>query len=330
VSLPYLYDPLRLAEKTLGVSPPLTELLSEPEVLKRATEILEAAVKNGTLVLPDADMLTTTLSVHAALVLTSLSGSPFLMKNLVNAIYTHTLRVLSKSSSEELERIAKGLGLDLISENMSIPWLVDGQRTIPLRLRYSLRIEEYLPLAVLSQNVELHLSNSFLRDGRVFLDRSRLVALLAEVTRARILSLLDEYRVLENRTLRETALKVAARLEAARTGRSLNEQTLPACIREIMENGVKSDIEAYILVSFLKAVNAQREDVERILLKSKAATPAALENITDAILAINRLYTPYKCDTEEAVRACRSCKEGLLREYLALRRSKRRGQAAGR
>ena len=310
---PYLQDPQRLAARMLGVAPPLREILAETEVIQQARRVLTTVVEEGKLILPSR-LYEAVLAYHSALAIAAISGKPALLRKLIDSTVLHAMATFRKLDQEELESIAKILGLRLRKTEALIPWLVDPTgTTIPLRLEYTVPLEDYLNAIEGAPGSELRLPNAFLKQGKVYLDRGRLVALLAYKIKVRILSLAEEYRSLDAPRLREEALRVIAELE---TGETLDRDKLPECIKSMIGRDKLSDRQAYIIISFLASVKPDLRAIEEILLLTGLAGPKSAENLAAAIASLGREYTPYRCDTEEAREACGDkCRGSILREY---------------
>jgi DNA primase large subunit len=279
--------------------------------------------------IPETDALTQVLSTHAALAISALSESPRMIRRVTESIFVDTIKRLSKMSTDVLANISKTLGVDLKRANVMLNWLVDDKgKLIPLKLEFYLDLDKYLKITSASNSPELFLTNSFVRDGRVYLDRSRLVQLLAYAVRERVLRTIESYRNLENETLREKGLKLAARFEAGER-RRVRYDALPDCIERILKKGVRTDEEAYMIISFLLSVKPSRDDVEKFVLKSKLSSTLALENLVDAILGLQKTFTPYRCGSKGYERACGlECEKGVLEEYYE-RVKKRSGAGSG-
>lgn len=323
---PYLYErPDRVLQRLLGASPPLEEVLSDEQYLARAVEAL-AGIGRGESGLPSLPSLADEVAVyHAMLAVAARTGSPRLVMAVVRASGDDARARLRRAPLEEAERYARLLGLPLERASLSIPWLVapDGS-LVRLSLTHRIGLQSYLRVAAGSEGV-LSLPNSFLLGGRVYLDRSRLVELIALAVERRVARLIDAYGRLDlGKSVEEAALRVLARLEEGRSRLDLSE--LPACIRRIVEEGARSDEEAYMLVAFLASVKPSREVAAEILMRSGLAGAASVENLVDAVLGLSGVY-PYRCDSPPGRRACpEGCGRGVLREYY---RGRRRGRGRG-
>ena len=327
--MPYLYeDPSSIAVRLIGASVPAEELVSDEQAVRRGSELLEAALRENRLRVPD-DLLDAVIAYHAAAAMASKSGSPRLVRALAEATGEHARTSLSGASPRELVRTARMLGLPVERSQVSIPWIVERGRVVPLRLEYNVPLARYLRVASGSGGM-LSLANSFLRGGRVYMDKRRLVELIALAAKARAVRIIDRYRGAElGKKLVDEALRLAARAETGGGGGGLDWEALPGCVRRIIEEGARSDLEAYMLISFLAAVRPSRDSLARALLRSGLASARSLENLVDAVLSL-RGVSPYKCDSEPGRQACpEGCGEGAVREYFRAR-STRRGQDRGR
>ncbi len=320
----YLADPESMARRLLGSSPPLVELLSESEAIGIARALLENAVEKGRLEFPPASELERVVGYHTALALASLSRSPVLVRAIIEATYEHAISILRSMRNDDLERTAKVLGARLEKSGTTINWIVDNGRIIPLHLQYSIDLPHYLAIAGSSDDPMLLLPNSFLRGRRVYLDRDRLISLLAFAVKKRVQGLIDKYRSLESSVLSQEARRLAARLSRPARG-GIDWESVPECIRRLVDKGVETDEEAYMLVSFIAYIGPDRREIEEVLLRSDLASSGSLENLSDAILSLGRRFTPYKCDSELGKKICGSqCQEGVLREYFQRVKEKRR------
>ncbi|MCE4624797.1 MAG: hypothetical protein F7C35_02900 [Desulfurococcales archaeon] len=330
----YLSDPVRLAQRALGVRVPLEDLLSEEKVIKSAENILASIIRDSKLPVVDGTLLDKALAFHASMAIAAATRNAIVMKRLADAIFEDALQQLERASEDELLRLARWLGLPLERGDEYLEWLVEPSgRVLKLLLQYSIPVERYLELVAPIDDATLHLSNSFLKKGLVYLDRSRLALLTSYAIKLKIVNKIEEYRNIENKVIREAAMRVLAILSTQRVRDRIRIETLPSCIRRVIENGAKTDEEVYTLLAFLHYIKPTPHDIEEILVRSGIAPLSAAENIAHALLAIStKTFTPYKCSSEPGRIACPEGCEGLLKEYYSNlnRRARAQRRSPGR
>ncbi len=325
---PYLISIEAFASKRLG-GVPVRVLLSDPDIIEVGKRLVRLIVKEEKLTL-DVDPSLAVPGFHAVLAAAARANNTLLIKTIADAVRRDALTFFYRLDQDRLSIISKRLGIGISASSLSIPWLVENGRVIHKRLEYSVSLPDFLGLAARSNSKLLQLSNSFLLDGMVYLDKPRLVLLLAEACYWRVFRLVEDYseKYSDIKALDEI-VEEAGRALSSRGSRPIKEDWLPDCIRRLLASAPSRGLnreEAYVLLSFFASLNADPYSVADILVKYKAAPPSAALNIGD-VLREMRGYAPYKCDSDVGRRVCSECrKSGLLEEYFSHARRKARGR----
>jgi len=325
---PYLVSIEAFASKRLG-GVPVRVLLSDPDVIEAGKRLARSIIKDGSLNL-DMEPSLAIPGFHAVLAAAARANNTLLIKTIADAVRRDALAFFSRFEQEKLPILSKRLGINISVSDLSIPWLVENGRIIYKKLEYSIGLPDFLSIAARSNNELLHLSNSFLLAGRVYLDKPRLVLLLAEASYWRVFRLVEDYsEKYSDIEMLDQIAEEAGRALSSRSSRPVREDWLPDCIRRLLTDASSRGLnreEAYVLLSFFASLNADPYSVADILVKYKAAPPSAALNIGD-VLREMRGYTPYKCDSDAGRRVCPECrKSGLLEEYFSHARRKARGR----
>ncbi|MFN4046566.1 MAG: hypothetical protein ACK4H7_04420, partial [Acidilobaceae archaeon] len=178
-------------------------------------------------------------------------------------------------------------------------------------LRFSVPAEDFLRFASNSRDEALRLVNNFVLKGLVYMDRARLEKLVVEAARKTIEEKLKDTPVPDAEAFRRLSKSLKELEERAASG--FSEEFFPECVKSIIAAGrVRrlSDEEAYVLLSFLRAVGAPRDYLEK-LLRSLGVEEAGV--LAEALGEIGD-YTPFKCEVLKAKGIC-DCDMDLLEEY---------------
>ncbi|MDM7275398.1 MAG: hypothetical protein P3X22_004670 [Thermoprotei archaeon] len=218
---------------------------------------------------------------------------------------------MREESDDSLRRLAKTLGLKVGGESLRFPWVLKGDKVIYRELRFSVPVSDFLKFASNSRDEALRLANNFVLKGLVYLDRARLEKLVVEASRKTIEEKLKDTPIPEAAAFRRLSKALRELEERAASG--FNEEFFPECVKSIIAAGrVRrlSEEEAYVLLSFLKAIGAPRSYLEELLgsigVEEAGVLAEALGKVGD--------YTPFKCEALKAKGIC-DCDMDLVEEY---------------
>ncbi len=307
---------------------PIEALLGDEESLELARAWLEASVKGG-----DAGGATaweTVLGFHAAAAAVAKSGSPRLARRFSEYVARRTLGFLDSEARETLLWLASRIGVEAQASGVEIPWLYNPRSgVIPRVLQYSVGLPSYLSIASGLEGAEWRLANSFLRGGRVYMDKRGFTLFLSAAVRAYVEAIIREYSDIEAPGLEELGKKYSRMIDLDEYDPSL----APDCIREIIEavrEGRATDEALYTLVTFLANARAPPEYLEEILASTHILTPAQASMAARILLEEAARYRPLNCKALLESNTCTRCRgRGPLSEYWRLRRARASRRDAG-
>ena len=315
---PHLVDPWSYASLKLGFDRAFEVIASDEHFIGLALRRIKLANEG----LPDEISTSTedeVFSFWLSLLSLKAAGSVYLLNRVVDAEVNRISRFLE--DEEDLVGVARALGVRVEVRSISFPWVVVKGKVIRRVLDFAVPVRDFLRCAAGSKFEELRLVNNFVKGGYVFLDRRRLVKLLAEASRRAIVEKLKmeapETPLFERLVEEVKALEV-------REATGFDEELLPECIKQIIARSTArrlSDEEVYVLLTFLSSIGAPREYVSRILVETGLAGRDRAEVIAESLSKV-RGYTPFKCEELKARGIC-DCTEDLVREYTSRVRRRR-------
>ncbi len=309
-SYPFLVSLQDYTHRAVGVGLSPSELARDPYILELALSRLRADFEGSKP--PAASTVDDeVLSFHLAAAIAGTLGPPA-VKAFAEGEASRALKALKLEGEDGLIEVSRALGMPLEKRPVGIPWLVEKGRGVRRRvLPYRVHVSHYLKAVAYVDGAEGSLTNAFLLDGWVYMDRS-----LAEDLLYNAILLAAARRAAENAAedLPAHALSRAkAMLEnalAKRSGRlaPVDEGSLPPCIQAIIGKasslGLRGlgDEEGYMLATFLAYLDV---DVEWITSKLGAGEQEASALLSLARAARARGYRPYTCRAAREAGVCR-------------------------
>jgi len=165
------------------------------------------------------------------------------------------------------------------------------------------------------------LTNMFLRNGWVFLDRGGLIDLLLGAARRRLYKLAEELSNIDSESLDELALQVKISVDEIGLDEiGFIEEALPECTKRLIDKAMGgerlSEEELYVLVTFLANINAPTTLLASVLDSSRLAPRNIARMMAEVLMREAKSFKPYNCRQLTARGICERCpKEGLLEEY---------------
>ncbi len=318
---PGLADLASYIEAELGYRLPIERVLEDEDIVSRAREILEAAVRSGELP-PSRDPWVDVVGFHAALAAAGLSRSLRLQARLATIASQAAAEALRGEKLSVLFTIARRLGVQVEEARFEIPWLYSRSKGVLPRLMIArVRLPQYLRLSSSLEGAKWRLSNSMVLDGYVYLDRSRLEGLVAQAYKARLERLMRAYAdSIESRRLEDLGSRMASELDRERPpAGSFDPSAFPECIRRIearIAGGEFTREEFYTLVTFLAGVGAPPSYLADVIYASGAASRPVASIMAEALIAEARGYRPLKCEVLRRLGVC-ECEKDLLAEYFS-------------
>ena len=312
---PYL-EPLTASVRRATGSGSLSGLAGDERVLELGLARARSLAEGG---VPSFQSSTDSLAAFLGEAVLAVKAGHQASARVVELEYMIARRMIvgGRESVDAALALVKAAGGRVERAGLKIPWAVDGSgRRVPKILIARIHVASFLRIAapVAEREKGLSLSNSFLKEGYVYLDVERLRQLAAAAARKLVLDRLREAEAAANSIDGEVEV-YAVRLKRLLEGAPpLRPDKLPHCIRFIAEKirGGESvgEVELYTLITFLSKL----EYSHRVLAETLGLDNIAARNLTKALAKISSYPTP-KCSKLAELRVC-ECRGNLLSEYL--------------
>lgn len=287
----------------------IESLLENNKILKLAKKRLEEAITKKISPLNNGDSTDDEIySFYLSLAAIKASNSSIALDIFANAESNRASEFIQKDNEENLIALSKAIDVNVEKELIKIPWLVANNGKITYRMfPYYVRMDEYLRIAVNAQENQFRLVNSFLLNGKVYLDMQlfkRLLEVGIVVKIKNLASGLDigqELSSLGNEVLRY--LKLA---ENKIPLGKIDYNAFPPCMqsfRELANRGKINDEQLYQYISFLISIGADVDDISNALENSLGISPNLSKRISEEFLNIGDM-SPYRCDVMKRKGLC--------------------------
>lgn len=336
---PFLVDLGDFSASRLGFRVTLRHLASDPSIAELAIDEIYATVSGEE---PRRRPSTTEEAVftfYLALALAKAVG-PSLVESLARRYASLASSALTYEDEDSIISIASSAGVRVARSQVSIPWSVGRDGRVRVRvIPYAIPLPDYLTSISDSGMPELELVNQMLSNGKVYVDKNRLVKILGTAFYKRIMERAAELdpEEIENPELVERAREAYERGLRRRRGIAWDRSALPPCIAESLSaiaRGAASEGQLYLAATFIGAVGATASELSTTLgLPPDSSRVRGLLNL--ARLAAERGFTVYTCGeaakkglcpSRDSCRAPDPYREYLRRLSLRSRGTRRRGQ----
>jgi len=318
------------ARRELDYYGPIEALLEEEDAVSLARERLAHALKEGEAPASQGETAwENILAFHAALAAAAKSGSLRLLHRLIEAEARRVQKFLESRDKAEFEWLARKLGVEILREGLSIPWLVGpGREVVYKYLIAAVPASTYLGVIGPYREPRWKLTNSYLLGGVVYLDYVGARDFIVLYSKNLMRSLAEKYRDLELPRLEELGREFARRLDYdSAAGEGPRVEDLPACVAEALravQKGRAGPLHLYLVATFLANTGGSPEMLAEALYQGGYADPQVATILAEILLQQARAYTPPRCEVLLEAGVCSECPgEGPLNEYY---RSRRRGR----
>ncbi len=337
---PFIVDFQEYVSREAQLPDSMAEIAGDPRLVGLALERVESLLKGGQ-VEDLLDRLTTfeaVTSFYLGLAIAS-RASRTLLATLVSRELQEASRMFSRESEETLLYIAGRLGIEVKREAFRIPWVVSGDgKTVYRLLTYSMSVWDYLRLLGGAART-VSLANSFLIGGRVLLDVKGLRKLIIYRARHRMEEEAARLASLESPLIAEAVESLAKEFgpessPGAIEARDLDYDSLPDCVRDIIEKGLSggmlSDSEFFLLVTFMANVRGPPRLLAEIIGRQLDLGGEEALSLSLKLLRVASKFKPYDCSKGPGSEICADCPGDLVKYYLSRLRSKGSGRKRAR
>jgi DNA primase large subunit len=335
IDYPFLIkDPIEFLNMR-GEIPPSTNLLEAVEVLgagERVLEIIKDAVEKG-LYRRGRNSVTDLVAFHASLLVLNSLGEKWVLKRLSVSIAKHYSSQLYRLDDDSLVVLAGLLGLHVKKhfgrEVLKIPLRLTGRGVLHKLFPISIRLRDYIKWSYrLKGDPAWKITNQPILDGKVFIDRRKLIRLMEEAIDSSVETLSKEY---------ENAVKPGQRLpgilgEVSEKAKKIIEKNMqktrfpllmgeyrgpinydafPPCMKNILlraKSGANlSHHERFAIATFLIQLGADEETVIDVFRNSPDFKEKIARYQVEHLMGKRgggKKYKPYNCDTMKTLGLC--------------------------
>ncbi|MCE4623970.1 MAG: hypothetical protein F7B11_04395 [Caldisphaeraceae archaeon] len=314
------------ARKSLGYKVGLDELIENDKVVKIAKKRIEGAITER--MSPTKNGFSTddeVFSFYLALGIIKYSNSLLALNLFTEAEINRARNFIVNEDEESLILLARSLDIIVNKQQIRIPWIATSTGAIRYKvLKYYVDLGSFLKTAVASQKKELKLVNSFLINGRVYLDEGILKSLIEVGIGTKIKTLANKLEVSEKmKNLSGIVSRYLKAVENKIPIRKVEYNSFPPCMlslkNEIEKGLFIGDEKLFIYIAFLISIGAEEEEISDVLEKSLGISHTLSLRITRAFLE-NEDIMPYRCDVMKRKGLCpKDC--GARHPVLAYKRN---------
>ncbi len=358
---PMLVDIRRYVERRWAHGITLFDVLSmlESTVMKRAEERVRSAILEDSIRDPGPDITIDTeiLAYHVSLVIVSSIRDKWLMNSYAvkegKRIYSHLLR----EDDRVIEAIGRYLGLRIDynpEKPATIPYAYSKGQVTYMYLPYRIYFIDYVRYAKrLLGDPKWKLTNQFLKQGYVYLDKKMLARLLEEVfvekisesikpleevpaplkgVVERLVKLLEEKRgkIIQESIERGKIPSVDFKEVFKDLGGIVDVELFPPCIKSLYDRALRGDHlshhERFALATFLLNIGMDIDSVVDVFRNSPDFNEKIARYQVEHLAGLRgsrKKYLPYNCDTMRTIGICLSdcnVKNPLVYYWRQLRR----------
>ncbi|MCE4612317.1 MAG: hypothetical protein F7C07_00585 [Desulfurococcales archaeon] len=324
---PFIVDFEKFLAKEARISDPLPEIVNDPDLIDLATKRIESLLRGNLResFLSRLDSFGAVTSFYLGLAIAG-KASRTLLALVISKEISEASKMLSGESEEVTLHIASMLGVKVKKGQARVPWIITSEgKTVERVLPYTLDLKDYLEILGRSARSET-LANSFILDGKVFLDSSGLKRLVIAKARWKIENEAKKLSSLESAHLSRAAKTLlgefgsAAEAPPSAAVAGLIHEALPECIKSIIEKGLSgadiSDQEFFLLLSFLANIRAPPKLLSEVFSKQLGLSRDAALDLSIKALKIASDFKPYDCSKPPGREVCSDCPGDLVRYYL--------------
>ncbi len=284
-------------------------LLENEKLVKLSKKRLEEAITKKISPIKNGDTTDEEVySFYISLAAIKASNSLIALDLFAKAEANRASYFIEYEDEENLVSLSKAMGLKIEKELIKIPWIINSNGKVIYRtLPYYLKMEDYLRIAVNAQENDFRLVNSFLLNGKVYLDVKILKRLLEVGIVIKIKNISKDLEV--NDLILDFSNEVFRYLKLAENklpAGKINYNAFPPCMtsfKELLEKGKIDEEKFYQYVAFLISIGIDEEELSDILANALGISPNLSKRIAKAFLSIGDL-SPYRCDVMKKKGLC--------------------------
>ncbi|WP_292320583.1 hypothetical protein [Caldisphaera sp.] len=279
----------------------IESLLENSKIVKLARKRLEEAITKKVSPLKNGDSTDDEVySFYLSLAAVKATNSMIALDIYAKAESNRASYFIESDNEENLIALGEFMGLKIEKELIKMPWLINNNGKIIYRtLPYYVRINDYLKIAINAQENQFRLVNSFLLDGKVYLDMKILKGLLEVGVEVKIkniakdLEVGEEFSFFSNEVLRY--LKLA---ENKIPLGKINYDAFPPCMKSfknLIDKGKIEDESLYQYIAFLISIGIDEDELSNVIANSLGISPNLSRKIAKGFLSVENI-SPYRCD----------------------------------
>jgi DNA primase large subunit len=336
---PFTVDFERYVSREIQLADPLLEVLGDQRLvglaLERSRRLLAGRPLEGFIEgLPAFEAVA---SFYLGLAVAG-RASRTLLATLISRELDEASRLLSREREEVVLDVAARLGVRVEESTARIPWIIasDGRIVYKL-LKYSMSLWDYVRLLGVSARA-FSLANSFILEGRVFLDVKGLKRLVIARAKRKMEEEAQRLAAVDSPVIERAAERLAKEVgpepgPVPALGGELARDALPKCISDIIEKGLAgdelSDAEFFMLATFIANVRGSPRILAEVLERQLGFTSEEALDVSMKLLRAASSYRPYDCTKMPGSEICGECPGDLVKHYFdALKRRTRRARRA--
>lgn len=300
-----------------GAVIPFKDLMRDSELVERARRSILNSIKQGVWEGSGYSVEEEIMVFYLSLSIVKGVGDPTISSRFLRAVREAIKRLVEKEDARTLTSLLALAGLEPREAKERMEWLVDVKngRVYMKELIVAVPLNRYLSVIAVSDEALLHPSNSFIKNGVVYLDLPRLKSLaslvLIELAEKRLHEVEPAPHELISNIAGEIRDLIAARVRP---------ENIPACIREL-EHRVASgselrDDEIYTIITFYYSIKAPKDRVKQVLAMLTRGDERLAESILRAVMLETGGYAPFTCEELKRRGIC-TCTDDLINEYYS-------------
>jgi DNA primase large subunit len=279
----------------------IESLLENNKIVKLSRKRLEEAIAKKVSPLKNGDSTDDEVySFYLSLAAIKASNSMIALDTYARAEANRASYFIESDNEENLIALGELIGLKIEKELIKIPWLINNNGKIVYRtLPYYTRIDEFLKIGINAQESQFRLVNSFLLNGKVYLDMKILKGLLEVGVIVRIKNIARDLEVGEElSSFSNEILRYLKLTENKIPLGKINYDAFPPCMKNfknLIDNGKIGDEGLYQYIAFLISIGVDEDELSNVISNSLGISPNLSRKIAKAFIKVEDI-SPYRCD----------------------------------
>ncbi|AFZ70255.1 DNA primase, large subunit [Caldisphaera lagunensis DSM 15908] len=306
---PFIISLEEYSKMNYGYRIDINSLLENEKIVKISKKRLGEAITKKVSPLKNGDTTDEEVySFYVSLAAIKASNSVIALDLFAKAEANRASYFIDYEDEENLIALSNAMGLKIEKELIKIPWIINTNGKITYRmLPYYVKMEDYLKIAVNAQENAFRLVNSFLLNGKVYLDIKILKRLLEVGIIVKIKNISKDLEI--NDLVLDFSNEIFRYLKLAENKiptSKIEYKAFPPCMtsfRELLDKGKIDEERLYQYIAFLISIGIDEEELSDILANGLGISPNLSKRIAKAFLSIEDL-SPYRCDVMKKKNLC--------------------------